>query len=100
MLYLVSNEIYNFRMKQKRNIHARHESIVSWVVQHGQTPVETLAREFSTSEVTIRKDLTLLAEQGRLIRQHGGAAPLNKPQPATIRSYRLNRRLGSSLPRW
>ena len=68
-------------MKQKRNLHARHESIVNWVVQHGQTPVETLAREFSTSEVTIRKDLTLLAEQGRLIRQHGGAAPLTRVSP-------------------
>ncbi len=94
MLYLVSNEIYNFRMKQKRNIHARHESIVSWVVQHGQTPVETLAREFSTSEVTIRKDLTLLAEQGRLIRQHGGAAPLNKPQPATNNQSSLKQAIG------
>lgn len=67
-------------MKQKRNLQARHESIVNWVVQHGQTPVEALARAFSTSEVTIRKDLTLLAEQGRLIRQHGGAAPVTPKQ--------------------
>ena len=81
-------------MKQKRNLHARHESIVNWVVQHGQTPVETLAREFSTSEVTIRKDLTLLAEQGRLIRQHGGAAPLNKPQPATNTQLSLKQAIG------
>lgn len=67
-------------MKQKRNLQERHERIVNWVVEHGQTPVEALARAFSTSEVTIRKDLTQLAEQGRLIRQHGGAAPLtHKP---------------------
>ncbi|HCA77390.1 MAG TPA: XRE family transcriptional regulator, partial [Alteromonas sp.] len=46
------------------------------------------------SEVTIRKDLTLLAEQGRLIRQHGGAAPLNKPQPATNTQLSLKQAIG------
>lgn len=81
-------------MKQKRNLQARHESIVNWVVQHGQTPVEALAREFSTSEVTIRKDLTQLAEQGRLIRQHGGAAPLTNKQKNKSEKASLKHAIG------
>lgn len=61
---------------QKRNTQQRRQAIVEWVNREGQVQVETLAGEFTTSEVTIRKDLTVLAEQGLLVRQFGGAAPL------------------------
>ncbi len=54
----------------------RRDAIVDWVNTHGAVQVDTLAQHFSTSEVTIRKDLTLLADAKRLIRQFGGAAPL------------------------
>ena len=35
--------------------------------------MQTLTERLEVSEVTIRKDLTLLEEQGRLLRTHGGA---------------------------
>ena len=73
---------------QKRNTQQRRQAIVDWVNQQGHVQVDDLAGAFKTSEVTIRKDLTVLAEQGLLLRQFGGAAPLpghpgnNNPQPA------------------
>ncbi|GGW90361.1 DeoR/GlpR family DNA-binding transcription regulator [Alteromonas halophila] len=62
-------------MKQS-DTQQRRNAIVDWVNQHGTVQVETLAHHFGTSEVTIRKDLSLLANAQRLIRQFGGAAPL------------------------
>jgi DeoR/GlpR family transcriptional regulator of sugar metabolism len=38
--------------------------------------VEALAEHFSTSEVTIRKDLAALESNGLLLRRYGGAVPL------------------------
>ncbi len=61
---------------QRRNTEARREAIVEWVNREGQVQVESLAAEFGTSEVTIRKDLTTLAAQKLLVRQFGGAAPM------------------------
>ncbi len=60
---------------------ARRKSIVEQVKQQGFVHVETLARLFETSEVTIRKDLTTLSERGLILRQMGGAAPM--PSGAT-----------------
>lgn len=61
---------------QKRNTRQRRSEIVAWVNQNGHVQVETLATHFDTSAVTIRKDLAKLAEDGLLLRQFGGAAPL------------------------
>jgi DeoR/GlpR family transcriptional regulator of sugar metabolism len=60
----------------KRNTEERRDAIIAWVNSHGLSHVDELARRFSTSTVTIRKDLSALAERQLLIRQHGGAAPL------------------------
>jgi DeoR/GlpR family transcriptional regulator of sugar metabolism len=35
---------------------------------------EDIAREIGASAATVRRDLTVLARQGRLVRVHGGAA--------------------------
>ncbi|WP_394222341.1 DeoR/GlpR family DNA-binding transcription regulator [Alteromonas gracilis] len=63
-------------MKSSKSVEQRRQQIVSWVNQHGQTQVEDLAERFTTSEVTIRKDLAALSQQGLLIRQFGGAVPV------------------------
>lgn len=65
-------------IKGNRSVENRRNDIVAYVDLHGHTQVETLASHFNTSEVTIRKDLTALAEQGKLIRQFGGALPIPK----------------------
>jgi len=61
---------------QKRNTRERRSEIVAWVNQQGHVQVDDLAERFETSAVTIRKDLSVLADDGLLLRQFGGAAPL------------------------
>lgn len=57
----------------KRNSLLRRSEIVDCLKSQGQVSVEDLAQLFSTSEVTIRKDLSELEMQGLLIRRFGGA---------------------------
>ncbi|HBL20417.1 MAG TPA: XRE family transcriptional regulator, partial [Alteromonas mediterranea] len=66
-------------MKSSKPVEQRRQQIVAWVKKQGQSQVEDLAVRFATSEVTIRKDLAALSQQGLLIRQFGGAVPV----PAT-----------------
>jgi len=53
----------------------RHREIIDLLQSHGECSVEDLAQNFGVSTMTIRRDLTALAESGRVIRTHGGAAP-------------------------
>jgi DeoR/GlpR family transcriptional regulator of sugar metabolism len=43
--------------------------------QRGACSVEFLSRELGVSDMTIRRDLQQLADAGRVVRTHGGAAP-------------------------
>lgn len=63
-------------LKSSQSVERRRQQIVAWVKEHGQSQVEDLAVRFATSEVTIRKDLAALSQQGLLIRQFGGAVPV------------------------
>lgn len=58
---------------QKRNTQQRRRSIVERLNQLGEVSVDELASLFSTSEVTIRKDLSELENNGLLLRKFGGA---------------------------
>lgn len=60
----------------KRNTQQRRHLIVSQLQQQGELSVEQLAEHFHTSEVTIRKDLTVLEQAGLLLRRYGGAVPV------------------------
>ena len=51
----------------------RREEILEKTNEVGQVTVQSLSRYFKVSEVTIRTDLQVLAEQGLVIRTHGGA---------------------------
>jgi DeoR family transcriptional regulator of aga operon len=53
----------------------RRRAIVELVNREGRVLVADLSKQFQTSQVTIRKDLELLHEQGQLHRSHGGALP-------------------------
>jgi DeoR family glycerol-3-phosphate regulon repressor len=52
---------------------ARHQGIVALVRQRGFMAIEALANHFDVTVQTIRRDLNLLAEEGRVLRYHGGA---------------------------
>ena len=57
----------------KRNTQQRRHTIVTLVQEQGEVSVDALAKHFSTSEVTIRKDLAALESNGLLLRRYGGA---------------------------
>lgn len=60
----------------KRNTQQRRRAIIELLNTSGEVSVEALAEQFSTSEVTIRKDLAALESNGLLLRRYGGAVPV------------------------
>lgn len=54
----------------------RGELILQELLRNGEVSVDSLARRFSVSAATIRRDLTELERQGLLRRNHGGAVPV------------------------
>lgn len=61
---------------QKRNTQQRRRAILDSLMQRGEVKVDALAEEFEISEVTIRKDLRELENNGLLLRKFGGAVPM------------------------
>jgi DeoR family transcriptional regulator of aga operon len=55
----------------------RRRKILELTQRDGRVVVKDLARRFSTSLITIRKDLESLHQMGRLQRAHGGALPMD-----------------------
>ena len=51
----------------------RHEQIIQLLLKQESISVAELSKRFSVSPVTIRSDLSQLAEQGKVVRTHGGA---------------------------
>lgn len=60
----------------KRNTQQRRRAILDSLAETGEVAVESLAEQFLTSEVTIRKDLAALETNGLLLRRYGGAVPV------------------------
>ena len=57
----------------------RFERILDILLKEKKISVGELSRRLGVSEVTIRKDLTELEKQGRLLRRYGGAVPAENP---------------------
>ncbi len=53
----------------KRNTQQRRRGILDLLAEQGEVSVDDLALRFETSEVTIRKDLTALEDNGLLLRR-------------------------------
>ena len=60
----------------KRNTQQRRHNIITDLNAQGEVSVDSLAKQFDTSEVTIRKDLAALENSGLLLRRYGGAVAL------------------------
>ncbi len=60
----------------KRNTQQRRHNIIADLNAQGEVSVDSLAKQFDTSEVTIRKDLAALENSGLLLRRYGGAVAL------------------------
>lgn len=54
-------------------VQQRRDDIMVLVQKLGKVDVETLAKEFNTSAITIRRDLQYWEDRGAIIRYHGGA---------------------------
>ncbi len=57
----------------------RRRRIAAWVDRHGAANVGQLAEALGVGANTIRRDLDVLAQEGKLIRSHGGAVACEKP---------------------
>ena len=67
----------------------RREKILEILEREGRVLAKDLADEFGLSIDSIRRDLSIMEEQGLLKRTHGGAIPIGNvrmmPQPPSIR---------------
>ena len=82
---------------QKRNTQQRRDEIVEWVNQSGHVHVDEMAARFGTSEVTIRKDLTALAAEKRVLREFGGAAPMPAATTSSVNTQSAPVAAGSNI---
>ncbi len=83
------------RNLNQRNTRQRRHSIVQLLQEQGEVSVEQLVQLFDTSEVTIRKDLTALENNGFLLRRYGGAVLMPKelieePQEENLSQRKLS----------
>ena len=56
----------------------RQTRIAAWIAADGECAVDDLARRLGVSGMTVRRDLAALANAGKVIRTHGGAAPAER----------------------
>lgn len=52
----------------------RQDQISQWVAERGECSIDELVERFGVSGMTVRRDLQALADQGKVLRTHGGAA--------------------------
>lgn len=62
-------------------VQERLGAIETLLQQKHRLTVGELARHFDASEITIRRDLRLLEEAGKIVRAHGGALRINYQRP-------------------
>lgn len=75
------------------SVSERRERIVQLATLSGLANVETLAQHFGVTPSTIRRDLSFLADEGRLARTYGGAISIVAHSETTV-----NKRLGEAAP--
>lgn len=59
------------------NFQERKQLIIEKIESSGSADVKELAVLLKTSEITVRRDLAILAEKGLILRTHGGAMKLS-----------------------
>ena len=75
------------------NFQVRKQKLIEKLEHDGIIDVKEIAHLLQTSEITVRRDLAILAKQGLLVRTHGGAIkvslsqmPVNFAQKSAINS--------------
>ncbi len=62
----------------------RQQKILDILNETGRVSVNDLYHQFGVSEVTIRTDLKILAQQNLIVRTHGGAVPVTRPELSLV----------------
>lgn len=75
----------------------RQAKICELVNRRGEVSVEEMAERFSASPETIRRDLSALAEAGRLRKVHGGARAPAVPEEGVLRARMRQNLLAKQL---
>ena len=78
--------------KDRQSVNLRHTEMLMLIRQRQEVLVEELCQIFNVSPMTVRRDLQLLEEQGKISRFHGGASAGNLDAAAS-------QRMGISLSR-
>ena len=60
--------------RDRQSVNQRHAEMLSLIRQRQEILVEELCEIFNVSAMTVRRDLQLLEDQGKISRFHGGAA--------------------------
>lgn len=63
----------SYKYDRKMFVEERHRAIIAVVAEQGSATVKELHQRLSVSSETIRRDLSFLDQQSRLIKTHGGA---------------------------
>lgn len=58
----------------------RQQAILDYLLSNGKTAVDTLAEYFQTTGATIRKDLTALESERKVLRTYGGVIPITNDE--------------------
>ncbi|HBR35021.1 MAG TPA: DeoR/GlpR transcriptional regulator [Firmicutes bacterium] len=72
---------------------ARQERIKDLLLKHKQFDVASLAATLGVTEVTIRRDLDKLEQEGFIIKTHGGAILKDLPSESAFSSERVSREI-------
>ena len=67
--------------RDRRAVTQRHAEMLAMIRDRQEVLVEELARAFDISLMTVRRDLQVLEEQGKISRFHGGASVDVRPVP-------------------
>jgi len=80
----------------------RQKSIIKWLETDGLVRVDHMVRRYEVTEQTIRRDLTLLANEQLVTRVHGAAKPVNSTENISysdrqILNYAEKQRIADSI---
>ena len=64
------------------NFQKRKQAILAALNADGEAEIKALAAELKVAEITVRRDLNVLADDGLLFRTHGGAMKVDDVAPA------------------
>ncbi len=76
-----------------RPLSERQTAILEQVAKNGYVTIDLLAGQFGVSTQTVRRDIILLSQLGRLQRFHGGAGPVGATEAARL-DYTAKREIG------